>query len=128
MSELAMNYTDEKTGISYKLVGDYYYPYIEPPEISHNTIGRFGQERLDYLKQHRRVTYLNLLTAGKLNDHLHETDETAIDRIDYISRQMAEREGVTEKLKADNPMFWVQSVNNIRSRATEIIRDELIYI
>jgi len=128
MTELAKNITDEITGISYKLVGDYYYPDIEQPELSHNMIGRFGRERFDYLKQYRRVTYLNLHTSGKLNEHLYETDKTANDRIECISRQMADREGVTEKLKADNPMFWVQSMNNIRSRAIEIIRDELIYI
>lgn len=127
MTKLAKNYTDEITGISYKLVGDYYLPDIEPPELSHKTIGRFGRERLDYLKHHRRVTYLNLLTSGRLNEHLHETDESSNDRIDYISRQMADREGVTEKLKAENPMLWVQCMNSIRNRATEIVRDELIY-
>jgi len=127
MNERINNITNEKTGISYTLVGDYYLPDLIVPEISHNTIGRFGRERLNYLMNHRRVTYTNLLTSGRLNDHLHETNEAANDRIDIISRQMAEREGVTEKLKADDALSWVQKMNNIRSRVAEIIRDELIY-
>ena len=128
MSELATNYTDSKTGISYKLVGDYYLPDLKPPDFNIGTIGRFGRERLNYLKNYRRVLYTNLLTSGRLNDHLHETDETANDQIELISRQMAEREGVTEKLKVENGMLWVQMMNGIRNRATEIIRDELIYV
>ena len=127
MSELLSNKTDERTGISYTLVGDYYLPDLIVPEISHNTIGRFGRERLNYLKNHRRVIYTNLLTSGRLNEHLHETDEAANDRMYLVSRQIAEREGITEKLKADDAMLWVQKMNNIRSRVTEIIRDELIY-
>jgi len=127
MSKLLNNITDERTGISYTLVGDHYLPDLIAPEISHNTIGRFGRERLSYLKNHGRVTYTNLLTSGRLNEHLHETDEAANDRIDLVSRQIAEREGITEKLKADDAMLWVQKMNNIRSRVTEIIRDELIY-
>ena len=127
MSALAMNYTDSMTGISYTLVGDYYLPDLKAPEINIGTLGRFGRERLNYLKNHRRVLYTNLLTSGRQNDHLCETDETANDRIELISKQMAKSEGVTEKLKADNGMLWVQMTNNIRNRATEIIRDELIY-
>jgi len=127
MSELLNNMMDERTGISYTLVGDYYLPDLIAPEISHNTIGRFGRERLNYLKNHRRVIYTNLLTSGRLNEHLHETDEVANDRMDLVSRQIAEREGITEKLKADDAMLWVQEMNNIRSRVTEIIHDELIY-
>ena len=127
MNELISNITDERTGISYILVGDHYLPDLIAPEISHNTIGRFGRERLNYLKNHRRVIYTNLLTSGRLNEHLHETDEAANDRMYLVSRQIAEREGITEKLKADDAMLWVQKMNNIRSRVTEIIRDELIY-
>ena len=127
MSELATNYTDSKTGISYTLVGEHYLPNLESPEINIGTLGRFGRERLDYLKNHRKVLYTDLLTSGRLNDHLHEIDKTANNRIEFISRQMAEREGVTEKLKAENGMVWVQMMNGIRNRATEIIRVELIY-
>jgi len=127
MNELTRNYTDNNTGISYTLVGDYYLPDLKAPTLDVGTLGRFGRERFDYLKQHRRLLYLNLLTSGKLNDHLHETDATANDRMDFISRQIAENEDVTEKLKADNTMLWVQKVNSIRNRVIEIIRDELIY-
>ena len=127
MSDLQQNYTDEQTGIAYTLVGDYYYPDIALPEEARYTIGRFGRERLDYLKNYRKVAYLNLLTSGKLNSHLHEIDETSNDRIDLICKQMAELEGVTEKVKADNPLSWIQQMNNIRNRAIEIIRNELIY-
>jgi len=128
MNELAKNYTGSHTGISYTLVGDYYLPDIIAPEVSHKAIGRFGRERLEYLKNHSRLLYTNLLTSGKLNEHLIDTDETANDRMDFISKQIAQCEGVTEKLKADNMMLWVQKMNNIRNRVTEIIRDELIYV
>lgn len=127
MTELAKKYTDEQTGISYTLIGDYYLPDLEVPKINLGTIGRFGRERLNYLRNHRRIMYINLLTSGKLNEHLYETDETANDRIEYLGRQIAEREGVTEKLKAENMMVWVQMMNSIQNRAIEIIRDELIY-
>jgi len=127
MNELAMNYTDYQTGISYTLTGDYYLPDFNAPNINFGTIGRFGRERLEYLKNHRRLLYINLLTSGKLNEHLTDTDETANDRMEFISSQMAEREGVTEKLKADDMMLWVQKMSGIRNRVIEIIRDELIY-
>ena len=127
MNELAKNYTDDQTGISYKLVGDYYLPDLIVSDVSIETIGRFGRERLKYLKNHRRLLYINLITSGKLNDHLIETDETANDRIEYISRQIAKCEGVTEKLKAENTLLWVKMMNNIRNRATETIRNDLIY-
>ena len=127
MSELLNNMMDERTGISYTFVGDYYLPDLIAPEISHITIGRFGRERLNYLKHHRRLAYINLLTSGKLSEHLTEINETANDRIEHISRQIAEREGVTESLKADDMMLWVKMMNNIRNRVTEIIRNELIF-
>jgi len=90
MIELAKNYTDDQTGISYTLIGDHYLPDIKEPTVTHNTIGRFGRERLSYLKNHRRVLFTNLLTSGRLNDHLHETYETANNRMEVISRQMAD--------------------------------------
>ena len=127
MNDLAMNYTDNQTGISYTLIGDYYLPDFETPKVNLGAVGRFGRERLEYLKNHRRLLYINLLTSGKLNEHLTDTDETANDRMEFISSQMAEREGVTEKLKADDMMLWVQKMNGIRNRAIEIIREELIY-
>jgi len=127
MNELKESYTDDQTGISYTLVGDYYLPDFKAPEINLGTLGRFGRERLEYLKHHRRLAYINLLTSGKLNEHLTDTDETANDRMEFISRQMAECEGVTENLKANDMMLWVQKMNSIQNRVTEIIRDELIF-
>ena len=127
MNELAKKYTDNQTGISYNLVGDYYLPDLIASDVNIGAIGRFGRERLEYLKKHRRLLYVNLLTSGKLNEHLIETDETANDRIEYISRQIAECEGVTERLKADDTLLWVRMMNNIRNRATEAVRAELIF-
>ena len=127
MNELTKNYTDNQTGISYKLVGNYYLLDLIASDVSIGTIGRFGRERLEYLKNHHRFAYINLLTSGKLNDHLHEIEETARDRIEFITRQVACREGVNEKLKASNMLLWVQKMNNIRNRVIEMIRDELIY-
>ena len=127
MNDFAKNYTDSHTGISYKLIGDYYFPDLIVSDVNPGTIGRFGRERLEYLKNNRRVLYINMLTSGKLNEHLIEIDETANDRMEFISKKIAEHEGVTERLKADDMMLWVQKMNGIRNRITEIIRDELIY-
>jgi len=127
MNDLPQYYKNGETDISYTLVGEHYFPYLVLPDDDHYTIGRFGRERLDYLKSYRKIIYLNLLTSGKLNSHLHEIDETANDRMEMIAKQIAEREGVTEKLKADDMLLWVQKVNSIRNRVVEIIRYELIY-
>jgi len=117
----------EQMGVTYKQVGDYLYPDIELPEQEKYDIGRFGQMRCNYLKEYKKGFYSVLLTTGKLNSHLHEIDETAYNRMELLSKQIAEREGVTEKLKAENQMLWVQKYNNIRNRIEEIIREELIY-
>lgn len=90
-------------------------------------IGIWGQRRKEYLKTHRKVTYTNLLTTGKLRAHLHEIDVTARERQERMVRQMMEAEGVTEQLKAENQMLWIGKVNNIRARVDEIICSELIY-
>jgi len=127
MTDLRKYYMDNQTGISYTLVGDYYLPNIKAPEINIGAIGRYGPERLTYLKNHRRIMYINLLTSGKLNEHLYEIDESANNRIEYLVRRLADCEGVTEKLKAKNMMLWVQLMNSIKNRAIEITRDELIY-
>ena len=83
---------------------------------------------MDYLKQHRRVTYINLLTSGRLNTYLADINEQAAEQMLLLTEQMAEREGVTEQLKAQDQMQWVQRMNNIRDRATEIVNHDLIYI
>ena len=124
---MKQHFTDERTGISYTLQGDYYLPDLQLPPEKETEIGLWGQRHLRYLKQNRKVLYTNLLTTGKLNVHLAEIDKQAEDMFCRLVKQMAEREGVTEKLKADNQMKWVGRMNNIRSRATEIVNAELIF-
>ena len=117
----------ELNGGTYSITGDYHLPDLAVPGEPENHIGIWGQRRLEYLKNHRRVLYTNLLTFGKLNEHLREVDEAAKERWETIVRQMAKAQGVTERLKAENQMLWVGSINNIQACAEEIIRDELIY-
>ena len=118
---------DEKNGLWYELQGDYYIPCLKLPEEEQQPIGVWGQRHLRYIKQNRRALYLNLLTSGKLNGYLADIDKQAEDMLSRLVKQMAEREGVTEKLKSDNQMEWVGRINNIRSRATEIVNKDLIY-
>ena len=117
---------DEKNGLWYELQGDYYIPCLKLPEEEQQPIGIWGQRHLRYIKQHRRVLYLNLLTSGKLNGYLADIDKQAENMFSRLVKQMAEREGVTEKLKVDNQMEWVARMNNIRSRATEIVNHDII--
>ncbi|MBR2915545.1 MAG: TnpV protein [Clostridia bacterium] len=118
---------DEKTGISYTLQGDYYLPDIALPNEEQQPVGLWGQRHLRYIKQHRKVLYTNLLTSGKLNSYLVDIDKQAEEMFSRLVKQMAEREDVTEALKAENQMEWVGRMNNIRSRATEIVNNDLIY-
>ncbi|MEE1245350.1 MAG: TnpV protein [Acutalibacteraceae bacterium] len=118
---------NEQTGIGYTLQGDYYLPDLKLPEQEDKPIGLWGQRHLRYIKQHRKILYINLLTSGKLNDHLTDIDKQAEDMFFRLVKQMAECEGVTEQLKADNQMEWVDRMNNIRSRATEIVNNDIIY-
>ena len=119
---------NEQTGISYTLHGDYYLPDLALSDEEKGVeIGVWGQRHLRHIKQHRKVLYLNLLTSGKLNGHLADIDKQAEDMLSRLVKQMAEREGVTEQLKADNQMEWVDQMNNIRGRATEMVNTDLIY-
>ena len=119
---------NEQTGISYTLHGDYYLPDLALPEEEKGVeIGVWGQRHLRYIKQNRKVLYLNLLTSGKLNGYLADIDKQAEEMFSRLVKQMAEREGVTEKLKADNQMVWVCRMNNIRSRAIGIVNHDIIY-
>lgn len=118
---------DEKNGLWYELQGDYYIPCLKLPEEEHQPIGVWGERHLRYIKKKRKVLYLNLLTSGTLNGYLADFDKQAEEMFSRFVKQMADREGVTELLKADNQMEWVARMNNIRSRATEIIGKELIY-
>ena len=118
---------NEQTGISYTLQGDYYLPDLTLPEQEDKPIGLWGQRHLRYIKQYHKVRYINLLTSGKLNEHLADLDKQAEDMFFRLVDQMAESEGVTEQLKADNQMEWVARMNNISQMATEIANTELIY-
>lgn len=118
---------DKNNGLWYELQGDYYLPCLKLPEEEQVHIGRWGQRHLRYLKKHHRVRYANLQTSGKLNSYLAEIDRQAEEMFERLVKQMAEHEGVTEQLKAANPMEWVQTMNSIRNRAAETTNSELIY-
>lgn len=123
---MKQHFTDEKTGIRYTLQGDYYLPDLALPAEEQQPIGIWGQRHLRHIKQNRRVLYTNLLTSGKLNSYLADIDKQAEEMFSRLVKQMAEREGVTEQLKAENQMAWVGRMNDIRSRATEIVNYDLI--
>ena len=118
---------NKKTGISYTLQGDYYLPDLALPNEETKPVDLWGQRHARHLKQNHKVLYMNLLTSGKLNDHLADIDVQAENMFSRLVKQMAEHEGVTEQLKADDQMEWVARMNNIRSRATEIVNNEIIY-
>ena len=119
---------DEKNGLWYELQGDYYIPCLKLSEEEQQPIGVWGQRHLRYIKQKRKVLYLNLLTNGKLNAYLADIDKQAEDMFSLLVKQMAKREGVTEQLKADNQMGWVNKMNNIRQRSAEFVNNEIIFI
>ena len=125
--EINQHYIDEKTGISYTLQGDYYLPNITLPVEENKPIGILGQRHLRYIRQHRKVFYTNLLTSGKLNSYLADVDEQAEDMFFRLVEQMVKREGITEKLKAEQPMEWVGKMNALREAATEIVNAEVIF-
>ena len=118
---------NEKNGLWYELQGDYYIPCLKLPEEEQQPIGVWGQRHLRYIKQHRKVLYFNLLTSGKLNSYLSDIDKQAENMLSRLVKQMTKREGVTEKLKANDQMEWVGRMNNIRQRATEVVNKEIVY-
>ena len=118
--------TDESTGLRYELVGDYYL-IAGDDEPEEGSIGIWGQRHLRYLKQHRRTVYAELLTNGKLNGYLADLNEQAEDMFSRLVKELAERDGITETLKAENQMLWVQRMNTVQKTATEIVNKDLIY-
>ena len=118
---------DEKNGLWYELQGDYYLPCLKLPKEESRHIGVWGQRHLRYLKQHRKGLYSELLISGKLNDYLADLNEQAEAMLSRLVKQLSEKEGVTEALKAENQMLWVQRMNNIRSAAMESVANDLIY-
>ena len=119
---------DENNGLWYELVGDYYLPMVTVQQMDAEKIGIWGERRRRFLREHMKVTYNGMLLTGKLEEHLIKVNEVAEEMFDLLVKQMAANEGITETLKAENQMVWVQSMNNIRARAAEIVREELIYV
>ena len=118
---------DNENGLWYELKGDYYIPCLILPEEEEKPIGIWGQRHLRYIRQYKKVFYTKLLTLGKLNSYLADIDKQAKDMFFQLVKQFAEREGVTEQLKAENQMAWVRKMNNVRNRAMEIVNAELIF-
>lgn len=108
--------------------GDYRLPDVSLPPEEERPIGVWGQRRLNYLKHYRKVLYYNLLTSGKLHSHLADTEEQAQQLFLRLVKEYAEKEGVTEQLKVENPMEWVRQMNNIRNRAMEIVNAKIIFV
>ena len=126
---LPKQYTNEQTGISYTLHGDYYLPdLILPEEEDKRPIGKWRSLHKSYLQQHKRVFYNTLVTNLTLHSHLADIDEQARNMFDTLVEQMMKREGVTEKLKEQNQIEWICRMGNIQERATEIVCKELIYV
>lgn len=118
----------ENNGLWYELQGDYYLPCVKLSEEESANIGIWGQRHLRYLKQYHRVRYYNLLTTGKLNSYLANIDRQATEIFERLTKQMAAQKGVTEQLKAVDQITWIRKMNNIRSRASEVVYDEIIYV
>ena len=117
--------TDERTGIEYQLIGAYYYPCLmieEPP-----TLSKYGRMRARYLREHKKVLYFNLLVSGKLNEHLIQIDTSACNMAEHLIREIAARQGVTEKLKSEDMMGWIGLMNNIQACVDEIVLNDIVY-
>ena len=117
----------EELGGKYERQGDYLLPCLTVPAEEEQLIGTWGQRHLDYLKQYRRVTYTNLLTSGKLNAYLADIDRQAQERFEQLIEGMKQAQGITERLKEENALEWVQRLNNVRACAREIVEKEIIY-
>ena len=118
---------DQNNGLWYKLQGDYYIPCLVLDETDNPSIGIWGRRHLSYLKEHRPVLHTGLVLSGKLHSYLAEVDNRATEMLDHLVKQMAAQQGVTEQLKAQDQMTWVQRMNNIRNAAEEIVLQEVIY-
>ena len=117
--------TDEKTGLKYELVGDYYYPCLEAPEAP--KVGRFGMMYHDYLRTNKKVTYSGLMLSGKLKEHIEDIDRQAEDMFSQLVDRMKQAEGITEQFKAADQLEWVRRMNSIRGRAEEVVKSEVVF-
>ena len=126
--ELKEKFVDEKTGIEYRLVGDYYIPNIIMPKIRRaGNIGKYGILKLNYMKKYKIPEYTEMLLNNELKSYLLDIEDECKDKLELLIKQMVEKENITEKLKSNNQMEWVQKMNNIKNRAEEIILNEIIY-
>lgn len=118
---------DDKNGLWYELQGNYYIPCLILPTEKEQPIGLWGQRHKRYLQEHKRVLYITLLTSGKLNSYLSDIDKQAQERFERLIEDMKLAQGITEQLKSENQLLWVQRLNNIRACAMEIVNEEIIY-
>lgn len=114
--------------IAFTRQGDYYLPNLKYPEQKSREIGVWGEYRKRYLEKHHRILYFDLLTKCKLNEHLADVNEDAVEMYDRLVKQFAKQEGITEQLKSEDQMLWTQHMNSIYSRAKEIVFQELIHV
>ena len=118
---------DESNGLWYAKKGDYYLPELALSPEKEKPIGIWGQRHLQYLKEHKQLVYINLLTSGRLNEYLASVNEQVEDLFSRLVREYAERQGVTERLKEENQLLWVKKMNNIRACVREVVESEIIY-
>ena len=125
---LKKEFTDEKTGISYKLVGDYYLPNLTLEQEEKVTLNKYGLLRLDYLKKHKKADYIILFMNKELNQHLKEVQEIAKTRVNKLIEQLKSKSNLTEDMKNTDILYWVGTMNAIKNQAEEIVFKELIYV
>ena len=127
MKELEKYIIDERTGLKYELVGDYYFLAGDDEAEEHRPIGIFGQQHLQYIKRHKIALYTELLYSGKLHDYIADINEQSEEMLVQLVKQLAKQEGVTEELKRYDQMAWVRAMNNIHARAKEIVLREVVF-
>ncbi len=120
-------YVDERTGITYTLKGDYYFPNLSIPKDTNFNIGRYGKAHLGHIKQYNKPLYIDLLLDGKLNQYLYSIDEKCNTLLASIINELTKKENITEELKISNQLEWVAKMNNIKNRAEEIVYNEYVY-
>ena len=118
---------DESNGLTYELIGDYYYPMFEVPPAEERYIGKWGERRWKYLKENKKILFRSMVTSMTLDSHLADIEEEAEAMYERLEKKMKEREGVTEQLKKDDMFEWVRKMNSIKNRAEEIVNNEIIY-
>lgn len=120
-------YIDERTGITYTLKGDYYFPNLSIPKDTNFNIGRYGKAHLRHIKQYNKPLYIDLLLDGKLNQYLYSIDKKCNTLLESIINELTKKENITEELKISNQLEWVAKMNNIKNRAEEIVYNEYVY-